>query len=149
VTDDEISRMNARIGAYASRSDGTENLGIDWFEHLQKPDLPKTSDPLARFVISRIIELETEPRGEIKAAYDEPAGPMAHRYAKHVRRDCIVFRQIVLAYLQAHDRAETCEEDHDDSAELSGVMIGLRQAVLAVANRWSDHREFDPGWRLT
>lgn len=145
---DEISRMNARIGAYASRSDGTDGLGIDWFEHTQQPDLPKTSDPLARFVISRIIELETEPRNEVKAVYDEVGGPMAHRYAKHVRRDCVVFRRQVLAYLQAKARSEAWEDNRDDPAELSGIVVGLRRALLQVANRWSDHREFRDEWRL-
>lgn len=134
MTDDEVSRMNARIGAYASSSDGTENLGIDWFEHLQLPMVHTRNDPLATFVMARVRELETEPRGEIKAAYDEPAGPMAHRYAKHVRRDCIVFRQIVAEYLADED-------------EVRRWAFGV--AVKRIANRWSDHREFDETWRLT
>lgn len=135
MSDDDVSRMNARIGAYASSSDGTENLGIDWFEHLQLPMVHTHNDPLATFVMARVRELETEPRGEIKTAYDQAAGPMAHRYAKHVRRDCIVFRHIVLLYLEF----------------LGDVDAGAvaEDALLAVANRWSDHREFRDEWRRT
>lgn len=130
---DETSRMNARIGAYAGTGKPPLPDGIDWFEHLQEPTLPKTSDPLARFVISRIIELETEPRNEIRPLYDQPGGAMAHRYAKHVRADCVVFRQIVAAYLGATHTGRP----------------GLHAALLLVANRWSEHREFDDAWRLT
>lgn len=126
--------QNARLGVYGGHSDGTENLGLDRFERTQEPKLPPTSDPLARFVIARIIEAETEPRGEVIAAYDLPAGPMAHRYAKGVRRDMVVFRRIVADFLATTDAKR---------------VVGLHVALVAIANRWSDHPEFRDYWRLT
>lgn len=147
MTNDEVSRMNARIGAYAGTGQPDLPDGIDWFEHLQKPDLPKTSDLLARFVTARIIEAETEPRSEIRPLYDEPGGAMAHRYAKHVRADCVVFRQIVAEYCT--ELAEQTEAFPDHGITAFARAMGLRYAVLAVANRWSDHRDFEPEWRLT
>jgi hypothetical protein len=146
VSDDEVSRMNARIGAYAGTGKPDLPDGIDWFEHLQKPDVPKTSDPLARFVTARIIELETEPRSEIRPLYDQPGGAMAHRYAKHVRADCVVFRQIVLRYCEfVSEIPNVADSDwyyHGQFEEIATVM-------KILANRWSDHREFDEAWRPT
>jgi hypothetical protein len=148
VTDDDVSRMNARIGAYAGTGKPELPDGIDWFEHLQKPDLPKTSDPLARFVTARIIEAETEPRSEIRPLYDQPGGAMAHRYAKHVRADCVVFRRITMWYLRA--RQELDEAEHPAARSALGLKhAGISEAMREVACRWSDHREFDEAWRLT
>lgn len=137
--------INAGLGIYGGFNDPASDDGIDWFEHLQKPDLPKTSDPLARFVISRIIELETEPRSEVKAVYDEVGGPMAHRYAKHVRKDCVAFRKIVAAYLAEVDRVREDREQVGVSARGYGIRVALR----AIAERWADHREYNERWRLT
>lgn len=136
--------QNARLGVYGGHSDGTENLGLDRFERTQEPKLTPTSDPLARFVIARIIEAETEPRGEVIAAYDLPAEAMAHRYAKGVRRDMVVFRRIVAEYLAEVERVRANREEAGASAR----GYGIRVAVRALAERWSDHPEFDKRWEL-
>jgi hypothetical protein len=127
-------RMNAKIGAYGPDTSDLPD-GTDTFQATQEPALPATDDPLARFVIARIIELELEPRGEVMAVYDEPAGPMAHRYAKHVRADCVVFRRQVAEYLREVSAGLECAH-------------GTRLMVMIIANRWSERREFDEDWRL-
>jgi hypothetical protein len=127
---DPSDKVNARLGIYGGHSTGES--WRDNFRSLQQPRIDPGDDPLAKFVTARIIELETEPRGEIDAVYDLPAGPVAYRYAKHVRADCVAFRQIVALYV------EPCASPSAKRA--------LRDAVLAVANRWADHREFQTEW---
>lgn len=139
-------RMNAKIGAYGPDTSDLPD-GTDIFERTQEPRLTPTDDPLARFVIARIIELELEPRGEVMAVYDEPAGPMAHRYAKHVRADCVVFRRIVLRYLDARQALDAAEHPARRSA-LGLFHAGISEVMREVACRWADHREFDEDWRL-
>jgi hypothetical protein len=135
MSDPTSDKVNASLGIYGGFTESTaDNDGLDRFERTQEPKLPPTSDPLARFVIARIIEAETEPRGEVIAAYDLPAGPMAHRYAKHVRRDMVVFRRIVELYLY-----------YASDVDAGSV---IESAMLAVANRWSDHRDFAPAWSI-
>lgn len=146
---DASDKVNASLGIYGGFTESTaDNDGLDRFERTQEPKLPPTSDPLARFVIARIIEAETEPRGEVIAAYDLPAGPMAHRYAKGVRRDMVVFRRVVAAYLAW--LTEECEAKENGASDLwTAHRNGLWVALLATANRWADHPEFDERWRLT
>jgi hypothetical protein len=79
---------------------GGHRAGLDDFRAKQEPRVDPVDD-LSRFVLDRIRDAETEPAIEVMAVYDQPAGPMAHRYAGHVRRDCVVFRQIVAMYLAA------------------------------------------------
>jgi hypothetical protein len=129
---------NARIGAYADATGLELPDGTDTFQHLQKPDLHPAGDPLAAFVKARIIDAELEPRHEFPRVYGLAAGPIAHRYAKHMREDCVVFRQIVELYLQGQ---EIPEGDYDWS-------LGAELAVRAIACRWDDHPEFDEQWRL-
>lgn len=129
-----MNDVNARLGVYGGFSSGHSNDGLDRFENFQEPKVDHRGDPLAKFVMARIQEAELEPRGEVIAAYDQPAGPMAHRYAKHVRRDCIVFRKIVAQYLDAHP------DTHDKRT--------LTLVVQAIAERWSDHPDFRGEWRL-
>lgn len=156
MTDDQQARINAGLGIYGGTGPSLNSTtGIDWFEHTQEPHIETGGDPLARFVLARIIELELEPRGEIKPLYDQPGGAMAHRYAKHIRTDCVVFRQIVAEYLAAMQRHAKCMEQIDsggpvdeDLSFVHGADRGLYLAVLAVANRWLDHREFQPEWTL-
>jgi hypothetical protein len=72
---------------------------------------------------------------------------MAHRYAKSVRDDMVVFRRIVALYVEAMAAVEAAEDDYDRNAE-EGRALGLRQAVAAIANRWSWHPEFKDEWKL-
>jgi hypothetical protein len=113
---------------------GGRHAGVDDFRSKQEPRVEPGDDPLARFVVERIRDAETEPALEVMAVYDKQAGPMAHRYAGHVRRDCVAFRRIVSLYL---------EPSASPSAKRA-----LRSAMLAVANRWSDHHDFRDEWRL-
>lgn len=143
----EADRVNARMGIYGGFTKETGlDAGIDRFEHTQEPDFTPVDD-LSRFVRARIIEAEIEPRSEVIAMYDEPAGAMAHRYAKHVRQDCVVFRQIVAAYLDSLLKAQEAEDTYGHDY-WEDVAQGLRTAVLAIANRWSDHHEFLPEWSV-
>lgn len=137
---------NAELGIYGGFSDGTTMDGLDRFEHLQKPDVTPVDD-LSRFVLARIVEAELEPRGEIMAAYDQqPAGPMAHRYAKHVRRDMVVFRRILVRYCEVRRRWESADGYIRTGEDpLHGA---LAEAVRCIAMRWSDHHEFHDEWRL-
>jgi hypothetical protein len=138
--------MNARLGVYGGSTNAPLPDGTDTFQSLQEPKVDPVDD-LSRFVMARIRELELEPRGEVMAVYDQPAGPMAHRYAKHVRRDCVVYRRIVAAYCTAKTGVPEIEDEEDGKAAWDR-MIGLRIAVKTVANRWSDHHEFRDEWRL-
>ena len=139
-------RMNAKIGAYGPDTSDLPD-GTDTFQATQEPALPATDDPLARFVIARIIELELEPRGEVMAVYDEPAGPMAHRYAKHVRADCVVFRLIVVEYCEWMAERDAARQ-HGAGDLWAAYRDGLLGSVTAIANRWDDHHDFQDGWRL-
>lgn len=127
---------------------GGRHAGVDDFRGKQEPQVDPGDDPLARFVVDRIRDAETEPGIEVMAVYDQPAGPMAHRYAGHVRRDCRAFRWIVAAYLTAVTASINWEDTGDDPAEMDGRAQGLRAAVLVVANRWPDHPDFRDEWRL-
>lgn len=132
---------NARIGAYADATGIELPDGTDTFQHLQKPDLRSGGDPLVAFVIARIIDLETEPRQEFPRVYALAAGPIAHRYAKHVRDDCVVFRQIVAAYLKALAITEG-----PDAQQARIEAAALRRAVMAIAERWWHHPTFRDDW---
>jgi hypothetical protein len=123
---------NARLGIYGGSTNAPHPDGTDTFQSLQEPKVDPVDD-LSRFVMARIRELELEPRGEVMALYDEPGGAMAHRYAKHVRKDCVVFRRIAQVYL-----------DYASDVDAGSV---AESAMLAVANRWADHPDFDPDWR--
>ena len=85
-------------------------------------------------MVDRIRDAESEPAIEVMAVYDQPAGPMAHRYAGHVRRDCVVYRKVVALYL---------EPSASPSAKRA-----LRAAVVSIAERWDNHPEFDDRWRM-
>lgn len=149
MTDPISEKRNADLGIYGGYATGdSEDLsGIDWFDALQEPTVDTRNDPLAAFVMARVIELELEPRGEVKAVYDEVGGPMAHRYAKHVRRDCVVFRRIVVRYMEAREALDAAEHPAGRSA-LGLLHGGISEAMREIACRWSDHREFHDEWRL-
>lgn len=140
---------NDDLGIY-----GGHSTGESWHDHfrtLQQPRIDPGQDPLAQFVNARIIELETEPRGEIDAVYDLPAGPVAYRYAKHVRADCVAFRMQVALYLEAASewrRVAETDEVVPNPERVLGRVVALHAAVLAVAMRWADHREFQAEWRI-
>lgn len=144
----DADKINARMGIYGGFTKETGlDAGIDRFETYQEPAVKPGDDPLVQFVVARIQEAEIEPRNEVLRVYDQaPAGPMAHRYAKHVRRDMVVFRKIVVAYLDAaaKDQQATDSYAHDYWQDFG---LGLRAAVLAIADRWSDHHEFREQWR--
>lgn len=125
----ESDKINARMGIYGGFSKETGlDAGIDRFETYQEPAVRPGDDPLLQFVVARIQEAEIEPRNEVLRVYDQaPAGPMAHRYAKHVRRDMVAFRKILVRHLEHHD---------------------LHDAVRAIAERWEDHHLFRDEWRL-
>lgn len=140
-TDD---RMNAKIGAYGPDTSDLPD-GTDTFERLQEPDFTPV-DGLSRFVRSRIIELELEPRGEVAVVYDEVGGPMAYRYARHMRADCVVFRRIAVQYLDAAGKYR-----ESSGKTLVYATAAVNQAIAAmylVANRWSDHPDFNEAWRI-
>lgn len=104
--------------------------GHDDFRAKQEPQFEPVDD-LSQFVADRIREAETEP----VADQVEPNGqPMAYRYAKHVRRDMVAFRKILTTYAEHHNDVET------------GGVIGF--VVLAIANRWDDHHDFERGWLI-
>lgn len=147
MSNDDSNRVNARLGIYGGRGVGMPLDGIDWFEQLQEPEVDPGDDPLAGFVLSRIIELELEPRGEIKPLYDQPGGSMAHRYAKHVRRDCIVFRKQLAQYLEI--KAALAEStDPGENRLLAGCMLAATSMLTAIAERWDDHRDFQAEWSM-
>ena len=78
--------------------------GHDDFRAKQEPQFEPVDD-LSRFVADRIREAETEP----VADQMEPNGqPMAYRYAKHVRDDCVVFRRIAAWYCDLFSAAAPC-----------------------------------------
>jgi len=114
--------------------------GRDNFTGRQLPDV-RPVDDLSRFVMDRIIATEAEPNSEVPQAYNEPAGPMAHRYAAAVRADMVAFRQIVAQYCEAH------AIPLDIGLDLGRKLQALK-AVQAIANRFADHPDFRDEWRL-
>lgn len=143
----DADRVNANMGIYGGFTKETGlDAGIDRLDGRQEPDFEPVDD-LTRFVKARIIEAEFEPRGEVLAMYDEPAGPMAHRYAKYVRQDMVAFRRVVVEYVAAVDRYHNAEDVLHVPAAMDWARA-LYRAVLAVASRWSDHHEFRDEWRL-
>jgi hypothetical protein len=120
--------------------------GLDQFTAPLEPD-PRPVDDLSRFVMERIRAAETEPRVDmVPAAYSKPAGAMAHRYASNVRRDMVAFRRIVAEYCA--ELAEQSEAFPDHGVTAFARAMGLRYAVLAIANRFADHPDFVPEWRM-
>ena len=117
---------------------GNPPTGEAWREtyRLQEPKIFPGGDPLVEFVHQRIIAAESEPRSEMPMLRDQPAGAAAERYALEVRRDMLVFRGIVVAYLDERARLWSTRGD------------GLRVAVLAIANRWAEHPDFQDEWQL-
>lgn len=119
--------------------------GLDQFTGHQEPN-PKPVDDLSRFVLDRIRFAEAEPAADmVPKFYSQPAGAMAHRYAGHVRRDMVAFRRIVAEYCT--ELAEQTAAFPDHGVEAFARAMGLRYAVVALANRWSDHPDFVPEWR--
>lgn len=117
---------------------------------LQEPTIIPNGDPLVAFVRDRIVVTESEPAAEIPMLRDQPAGPAAERYARAVHQDMRAFRVIVASYLEAVGQAL---EDHPDQFDpsvqkLRGRAYGLRVAVQAIADRWADHPDFRPEWRV-
>lgn len=120
--------------------------GRDDFTGRQLPDV-RPVDDLSRFVMARILWTEREPRSEVPQVYNQPAGPMAHRYAAAVRRDMVVFRHIVQLYVES-----LADDDSDPYAKGAGYQAGARSymeaAMLVLANRFAAHPDFDERWRL-
>jgi len=71
--------------------------------------------------------------------FASPEQAMAYRYARHVRADCVAFRQIVKLYLDA------IAIPNDIGFDV-GRKEQATETLLAVANRWTDHHEFDEEW---
>jgi hypothetical protein len=122
---------------------GGLHAGLDDFRAKQEPRVDPVDD-LSRFVLDRIRDQETEPAIEVMAVYDQPAGPMAHRYAGHVRKDCVVFRRIVAEYCGF---AREVQNAADSDWYYRGQFEGITLAVKAIANRWSGHPDFRDEWR--
>lgn len=118
----------------------------DDFTSKQEPR-PAPVDDLTRFVLDRIDLAEREPSYEFPAAYDQPAGPMAHRYAQAMRRDMVAFRRIVAEYCRF-----VAELSHpatqEDMTWYDGQSEALRGCVTVIANRFADHPDFQETWRL-
>lgn len=117
---------------------GAPNLpsGRDDFSARQQPDV-RPVDDLSRFVMDRIRSAESEPRTEVPQVYNQPVGPMAHRYAANMRRDMVVFRRIVAQYVEADSLPEQVE-----------VRGALEQVVKAIAMRFAEHPDFREEWRV-
>lgn len=111
----------------------------DDFTGKQEPN-PKPVDDLSRFVLDRIMFTESEPRFDVPQAYNQPAGPIAHRYAQGVRRDMVAFRRILAIYCDVVDMGEPFE--------LADAISTAQDAVKVLAARWSDHPDFRDEWRL-
>lgn len=118
--------------------------GIDDFRGKLEPRFNPIDD-LSRFAADRIRELETEPVTDMVAQLHDDQ-PMAHRYAGYVRRDCVAFRRILAEYCT--ELAEQTAAFPDQGITAFARAMGLRYAVLAIANRWSDHPNFLDEWRL-
>lgn len=119
--------------------------GRDDFTGRQLPDV-RPVDDLSRFVMARILWTEREPRSEVPQVYNQPAGPMAHRYAAAVRRDMVAFRVIVAEYCT--EMAEQTEAFPDHGVTAFARAMGLRYAVVAIANRFAAHPDFKPEWGI-
>jgi hypothetical protein len=119
--------------------------GRDQFAAMQQPDV-RPVDDLSEFVMARILWTEMEPRSEVPQVYNQPVGPMAHRYAAAVRRDMVAFRRIVAEYCT--ELAEQTATFPDHGVTAFARAMGLRYAVLAIANRFADHPDFRDEWRL-
>lgn len=130
---------NDRLGIYGGFAGPPLAAGVDRFDRKQEPRLTPVDD-LSKFVAARIVEAETEPRTDAIDPHASLGDAIAYRYAGYIRKDCVVYRQIVEGYCYAKGR------DRDDEAAAS--LAGLRLAVLAVANRWAGHPEFRDEWRL-
>ena len=124
---------------------GGTRAGIDDFRGKQLPEFTPVDD-LSRFVLDRIREAETEPVADmIPERHDEQ--PVAYRYAKNIREDCIAFRRIAAAYCEAKAEWESCDSQagrHDRGL----FSAGLAEAVREIARRWSGHADFRDEWRL-
>jgi hypothetical protein len=125
---------------------GGLHAGLDDFRAKQEPRVTPVDD-LSRFVLDRIRDAETEPAIEVMAVYDQPAGPMAHRYAGHVRRDCVAFRRIVAEYCEWMADRDAARQ-HGAGELWAAHRDGLLGSVTAIANRWADHPDMRDDWRL-
>lgn len=120
--------------------------GLDQFTADQQPN-PRPVDDLSRFVMDRIRFAESEPAVDmVPKFYSRPGGAMTHRYAGNVRRDMVAFRRIVAEYCL--ELAEQTATFPDHGVTAFARAMGLRYAVLAIANRFADHPDFEPEWRL-
>lgn len=118
----------------------------DDFTGRQLPDVTAVDD-LSRFVMDRIVHAESEPQHEVPQSYNQPAGPMAHRYAGHVRRDMVAFRKIVAQYVVVHSDYEA-ETDPNRRYMLAGCALVAAGAMSALAERWADHPDFRDSWSI-
>lgn len=118
----------------------------DDFRAMQKPDV-RPVDELSAFVYARILATELEPRSEVPQVYNQPVGPMAHRYAAAVRRDMVAFRRILAEYCDWVVEEEAAKQ-HDAWDLWAAHRDGLLGSVTVLANRWADHPDFRDGWRL-
>lgn len=134
----DVRRVQKDLGINQTGPSG-DGPWFDTFQRRQEPEIPRTNDPLVKFVADRIRELENEPTADFPALYSQAAGPAAHRYAAHVRQDCVVFRTIVNQYIEAH--ALTAYEGYD-----TGTQCQAEAAVRAIAARWSKHRDYREEW---
>lgn len=107
----------------------------DDFKARQAPDV-RPVDDLSMFVMGRIGFTENGPKHEVPQVYDQPVGPMAHRYAAEVRLDMVAFRRILELY---------CDWS---AGPVMQEIDALRYAVKAIAMRWSDHPDFQDDWRV-
>lgn len=114
-----------------------------WRDDFTGRQLPAVTpvDDLSRFVMDRIVHAESEPQHEVPQSYNQPAGPMAHRYAAAVRRDMVAFRRIVATYCERGWSSQ--EGGYYDAAQTYA-----ESAVLILANRFADHPDFREEWRL-
>lgn len=133
MSSDEV---NARLGIYGGFAGDPLPSGHDRFDQRQEPHIQPIDD-LSKFVTARIIEAETEPRTDAIDPHASLGDAIAYRYARYVRADCVVYRQIVVTYVDAMQSDLTYE-----------VRTALRWPVLMIANRWADHPEFRDEWRL-
>lgn len=122
---------------------GTTGPVPSWRDDFTGRQLPVVTpvDDLSRFVMARIMHAESEPQHEVPQSYDRQAGPMAHRYAGHVRRDMVAFRRIAELYCEAR------WTNYDDGYQ-QGASAYMESAMLILANRFSDHPDFREEWRL-
>lgn len=128
---------------------GAPNLphGRDDFRGRQEPAV-KPIDDLSAFVMNRIRYTENEPVIDmVPKFYDQSMGPVAYRYAGHVRTAMVSFRRVVALYVEAMAALDAAE-DEDEHNEQGARALGLRQAVAALAMRWSDDPGFQEEWKV-